>query len=91
MKFLRLGIIAAVAMTLILNCSLRLTCVDISGQLVVAQLLVTMWFGGRESRTPIDIAMSAHTASARCGPSTVAMLERHFKRPGTSGGGSRTT
>lgn len=41
---------------------------DITAQLVAAQLLGSMWIGGRESRTTIDIVMSAHTAPAWCGP-----------------------
>jgi len=55
--------------------------VDITAQLVAAQLLGSMWIGGRESRTTIDIVMSAHTAPAWCGPILLVADPGIFKSP----------
>ena len=54
---------------------------DITAQLVAAQLLGSMWIGGRESRTTIDIVMSAHTAPAWCGPILLVADPGIFKSP----------
>lgn len=59
---------------------------DITAQLVAAQLLGSMWIGGRESRTTIDIVMSAHTALAWCGPILLEAGSRIFKSPNVPSG-----